>query len=111
MGFVYKKYESLLGKHKAVLIGVITCCVYALLVLSKGDIGIGVVFAKFTGNPLILTALTILEILLTATICEILAPALCKSLIVKKIGDNTFSGLFNDNPTYAADVVNSQIVQ
>ena len=91
MGFVYKKYESLLGKHKAVLIGVITCCVYALLVLSKGDIGIGVVFAKFTGNPLILTALTILEILLTATICEILAPAFCKSSIVRKIGDNTFS--------------------
>lgn len=91
MGFVYKKYESLLGKHKAVLIGVITCCVYALLVLSKGNIDVTAVFAEFIGNPLILTALTILEILLTATICEILAPAFCKSSIVKKIGDNTFS--------------------
>lgn len=91
MGFVYKKYEGCLGKHKIVLLSFITCCVYMLLVYSKGEIGISAAFAKFTGNPLVFTALTILKILSTSTICEILAPAFEESTVVRKVGDNTFS--------------------
>lgn len=90
MGFVYKKYENLLSKYRCILLGFITCCIYILLVLG-GDISITVVFAQFKGNPVILTAITVLAILSTATICEIIAPAFEKNSVVRKIGDNTFS--------------------
>lgn len=91
MGFVYKKYEEFLNRYKAAAMGIIMCCIYILLVLSKGNAGVSIVFARFNGNPFIITGLMILSILMTATISDILAPAFRNNRLVKTIGDNTFT--------------------
>ena len=91
LGFLYKKYEKYFNKHNFAMICIMTCGIYMLLVLSKGEASLGVVFAIFNGNPLILTGLEVLAILITATVFEILSPAFEKSKIVKTIGENTFT--------------------
>ena len=91
VGILYKKYEKCFNKHNFAMICIMTCGIYLLLVLSKGEASLGVVFAIFNGNPLILTGLEVLAILMTATVFEIHSPAFEKSKIVKTIGENTFT--------------------
>ena len=92
LGYFYKKHEHFFTYHKTITIAVLFVIMYISWIMA-GEQGArpNAVFAKFTGNPLIITVLTMSGILLTATVCDILAPAFEKSRIVHMIGDNTFT--------------------
>ncbi|MBR5246345.1 MAG: acyltransferase [Clostridia bacterium] len=91
MGFVYKKYEKLINKRKGITLSILFVLLYICYVLGDGNERAQVVFANFVGNPFLISALVVIEILIVSTICESLVPAFDNNKIVQYIGDNTFS--------------------
>lgn len=91
MGFVYKKYENLINKRKGITLSILFVLLYICYVVGNGNETAWVVFANFTGNPFLISARTVIEILIVATICKSLTPAFDNNRIVQYIGDNTFS--------------------
>lgn len=90
LGYVYKKYESWFSKYK----GVFFCAapiIYYLILAYLDPIYLISVFAKFTGEPIIITLMTALCVILVADVAEILAPAFENNKIVRYLGDNTFT--------------------
>ncbi len=92
LGYIYKKHENAFTEKNKLLI-VIFSVMLAVCLFADGKNGLGalVVFAKFSGNPLLITAVTTLSILLTVCIFEMFAPVFENNKLVNAIGNNTFS--------------------
>ncbi len=92
MGFVYKKIEFFLSKHKVICMTFLTVALYGILVSAVGEnLWINCVFMRTEGAPLKITAITVICILLVLSVCEILVPAFENNRIVRYVGDNTFT--------------------
>lgn len=92
LGFIYKKYESFFNKNKAYQMVVFFIIMYILYVIEgENGVNVTVVAGKFVGSPMIITVLTCVGILLTATVSEFLTPAFLENKVVNNIGNNTFS--------------------
>lgn len=92
LGFLYQKFEKYLRKNAAAAIGIMIATMYVLYAIAGSEgLGAQAVFCRFTGNPLLITLLTILSILITATIADVLSPAFEHSKIIHTIGNHTFT--------------------
>ena len=92
LGFLYRRFENFLRKHAAASLGMILVAMYAIFIAaSSTGLGAQAAFCRFTGTPLLITGLTILSILATATVADVLSPAFEHSRIVHAIGNHTFT--------------------
>lgn len=92
LGFLYQTFEKFLRKHAAASLGIILAAMYAIYI-AAGPAGLSsqAVFCRFTGSSLLITALTVLSILATATVADVLYPAFEHSKIIHTIGNHTFT--------------------
>ncbi len=92
LGYVYKKHEKVFNANNGRLI-IILAVVLSVCLFLNGENGLEalVVFARFTGNPLLITAITTISILLVACIFEMFAPVFENNKLVYAIGNNTFA--------------------
>ena len=90
LGFVCKKREQFITRIRHVCLPVLFL-VIGLVLMVWGDVNAQVVFGNFTGSPIVITLLTTASILSVAIISEILAPAFENNVIVKLVGDNSFT--------------------
>lgn len=92
LGFLYRRFENFLRKYATAFLGIVLVAMYTIYI-AAGSTGLSAqaVFCRFTGSPLLITGLTILSILATATVADVLSPAFERSRIVHTIGNHTFT--------------------
>lgn len=92
LGFFVHRQEAFLQRFRPRIMAVSMAVLLVVWLLAGPEgIGINVIGAGYTGDPLLITAFSILAILLTEAVCQILAPAFRESRIVRAIGSNTYS--------------------
>lgn len=92
LGYVYQKQEQLLVRKKGCQISVLILTLLALWIAAGEDgISINVIGGAYVGSPLIVTLFSVAAILLTAAVCETLAPAFAENRLIHAIGNNTFT--------------------
>lgn len=90
LGFIVKKFGEFISKHRTVWICGLSLIIGGIIIFLQ-PVTAQAVFARFTGNPLTILALTSACLILVLLVCEILEPSFVNNKIVKAIGDNTFS--------------------
>ncbi len=89
LGYLCKKHESFITKYRTYWVLGLLFIQGAIIILCQ-PVSVQVVFAKFSGSPLIISILTAAALIFVCIICEILVPAFKDNKICKAIGDNTF---------------------
>lgn len=90
-GLIFRNFEKLLYKHKALSLILLMGAIYLIEQLSPEPLYAGPIWASFTGNPACLILANLCSVLITMVICETLAPAFAHSRIVNAVGENSFS--------------------
>lgn len=89
LGYLCKKKEAFLTKYRSYWVTGLLLVQGALIILCQ-PVSVQVVFARFSGSPWIISALTAAALMFVWLICEILAPAFQDNKICRGIGDHTF---------------------
>lgn len=98
LGFLYKKSEMWFTKRKGGVISGLIILLYGMLALCNKT-SVNVVFARFEGNSLVITVITVSCIILIMLAMEIFSPSFENNKIVRYIGDNTFTIMMH-HPLY-----------
>ena len=90
IGYICKIYEKVITKHRSTFIVGSSVTIMGIILFFP-PVSAQAVFARFSGDPLLITILTTACLLLLYLIFELLEPSFENNKIVKYIGDNTFS--------------------
>lgn len=90
-GLMFRNFEKLLYKHKALSLILLMGAIYLIEQLSPEPLYAGPIWASFIGNPACLILANLCSVLITMVVCELLAPAFARSRIVNAVGENSFS--------------------